>query len=229
MGIWALSILVQADTKAVFAVQREGRHPFSPARDRSSIALRTEELERERRRVRGPALGLMLTGIIALGFWGFMAFVPFVGHFTTVEAFAFLCLVAMGIAAGAVLLLGGVCLKNLEAHPLPTVASVLALLPWSPAVFIGLPLGLWSLIVCWRPQARAAFHLLKPPYQPAAPTPIPQSPPPMGPIRRKLRSFLLSMRSLVFASRVDSSPAQAGGPIPTQDYLPRPDAEPPVS
>jgi hypothetical protein len=230
MGIWALMILLEADTKTVFVLRREGRESSAAAADRSPIALRREELDRIQLQVRGPALGLMLTGIVALGFWGFLSFMPIVnGHFSASEAVAFLCMAALAVAAATVVLLGGICLKNLEAHPLPIVASVLAMMPWSPAILIGFPVGVWALLVCRRPQVRGSFRRLVLPHRAEAAAPSPQAPQPMGLIHRKVRSFLLSMRSFIFASRVDDSSARPRGPIPTQDYMPKPDAEPPSS
>ncbi len=127
----------------------------------------------------------------------------------------------LGLAAGIILIIGGVYLKNREAYLWAVAASVLAMLPWSPAVIIGLPLGLWALLTLRRREVRAAFRHAGVGEEPNARALDEKAPTPAGPVRRKVRSFFGSLRSLIFASRV------VHGPVSTQDYQPEPKSEPP--
>lgn len=59
---------------------------------------------------------------------------------------------------GIVMIIGGVKMMRLQSHGWATTASILALLPCSPAGLVGLVVGIWSLIVLSRPRVKAAFE-----------------------------------------------------------------------
>jgi serine/threonine protein kinase len=209
MGIWALVELFRANTLAAFALRRQGWQPAGGAKGFSGPG---DVL----RRVPLQALGLILTGILAFLFWGFVTLFN-VADLTKVyqsDTLGMICLGTMCLVAAIVVLIGGFCLKKREAYPLAVAASVLAMVPWSPIAILGLPLGFWALLTLCRPEVRAAFGHSVPAAEPAAPESPAKAPLPTGAIQRKVRSFLGSVRSLFLTSRVK-------GPIPTQDYQPR--------
>jgi hypothetical protein len=82
---------------------------------------------------------------------------------------------ALGLAFGIVIIVGAVKMMRLNSHGFATVASVLALLPCGPAWLLGLPMGIWSLLVLGRQDVKAAFRATQPK---AAPPPFPVVPSP---------------------------------------------------
>jgi len=210
MGIWALVELFRGNTVAAFALRRQGWQPVAAGEE--GFPSPGDAL----RRVRPPALGLILTGALAFCFWSFVMLhrVKDLAHDYPAETLGVICLGAMGIVAAIVVMVGGVCLKNREAYPLAVAASVLAMVPWSPIAVVGLPLGFWALLTLCRSEVRATFGHMLPAAKRAAPEPAVKAPLPTGPVRRKVRSFFGSIRSLFLTSRVK-------GPIPTRDYQPK--------
>src|SRR5260221_14417428 len=64
---------------------------------------------------------------------------------------------AISFGIGIVIIVGAVKMMRLRSHGFATVASVLAMLPCGPAWLLGLPMGIWSLIVLNRQNVKAAF------------------------------------------------------------------------
>lgn len=67
-----------------------------------------------------------------------------------------LFIVSFGI--GIVMIVGGLKMMRLQSHGWAMTASILALLPCSPAGLVGLVVGIWSLVVLSRPRVKAAFQ-----------------------------------------------------------------------
>jgi hypothetical protein len=66
---------------------------------------------------------------------------------------------ALGIVVSAVILLGAIKMKRLENYGLAMAASIIAMIPcFSPCCLIGLPIGIWSLVVLLKPEVKSAFH-----------------------------------------------------------------------
>ena len=121
--------------------------------------------------VNGPATGLIVTAVLgfmvqALGFLGNMfGFSQGFGTTGSESAMAFftgtmgIILNLVGVAIGVVILLGALKMKRLESHGFAMAASILALVPCvSPCCVVGLPIGIWSLVVLMKPEVKAAFH-----------------------------------------------------------------------
>ena len=70
--------------------------------------------------------------------------------------------VVLGIIAilmSVVVLLGALKMKKLESYGLAMTASILAMIPClSPCCLIGLPIGIWALVVLAKPEVKSAFH-----------------------------------------------------------------------
>ena len=65
---------------------------------------------------------------------------------------------AIGFGIGIVLIVGAVKMMRLKSHGLATAAGVLAMLPCGPSWLLGLPMGIWSLVVLNRQNVKAAFQ-----------------------------------------------------------------------
>jgi hypothetical protein len=65
----------------------------------------------------------------------------------------------IAILMGVVILLGALKMKKLESYGLAMTASILAMIPClSPCCVIGLPIGIWALVVLSKPEVKSAFH-----------------------------------------------------------------------
>jgi hypothetical protein len=122
--------------------------------------------------VSGPAIGLMVVAGLAicvavvnviLMLAGVSAF-PMQDRGTPPEFAKFAqgvggvvgALIAFGIYG--TMFFGAWKMKRLESYGLAMTASILALLPCSICCLIGLPIGIWSLVVLNKPGVKAAFH-----------------------------------------------------------------------
>lgn len=65
----------------------------------------------------------------------------------------------IGILFGVVVLIGAMKMKKLENHGFAMAASIIAAVPCvSPCCFIGLPIGIWAIVVLMKPEVKNAFH-----------------------------------------------------------------------
>jgi hypothetical protein len=121
--------------------------------------------------VNGPAIGLIIVAII-----GFLAQV-----FSLVWRLFFSAVAAaqsnqpewvtmfsgtgaiigsiLGILSSILVLFGALKMKRLENFGLAMTVSIIAMIPCvSPCCLIGLPIGIWSLVILSKPEVKAAFH-----------------------------------------------------------------------
>ena len=121
--------------------------------------------------VSGPAIGLMITAILGILFqtgrlvWGNIgasvlasqpdippAFVALFGRLGLATSL-------LGIMMGVVILIGALKMKKLEGYGFAMAASILAMIPCiSPCCLVGLPIGIWALVVLSKPEIKRAFH-----------------------------------------------------------------------
>ena len=114
------------------------------------------ELEAARRQVKGPAVGLAVTGIctwlvfpmvlLALSLANRINGRP--SSFSVAVCMLFSCLV----------ILAALKMERLQAYGFATIGSILAIII-SPSNLIGLPIGIWALVVLRRPEVRRAFKM----------------------------------------------------------------------
>ena len=65
----------------------------------------------------------------------------------------------LGVVFSSVSIAGGFSMLSLRHYPLAIAAMVLTMMPGtSPCCLLGLPLGIWGLVVLFRPEVRAAFQ-----------------------------------------------------------------------
>ncbi len=63
------------------------------------------------------------------------------------------------LAIGAFILVGMFRMMKLRSHGMAVAASILAMIPCvSPCCCLGLPFGIWALVVLLRPEVKAAFN-----------------------------------------------------------------------
>jgi hypothetical protein len=63
------------------------------------------------------------------------------------------------LALGGLTFFGGLKMKNLESYPLAMAGSIVAIIPCiGSCCCIGIPIGIWSLIVLNKPEVKTAFR-----------------------------------------------------------------------
>ena len=146
-----------------------------------------EEEERPRRRrrrrrrssaeaesaVAGPAIALMIVGGIALGLaiLGLVLNLLGVGLLaanprgmagpqqadSTARMFGSVVGGIIGICYGGIITSGAVKMKNLSSYGYAMTACIVAMLPCSLCCLLGLPFGIWGLVVINKPEVKDAF------------------------------------------------------------------------
>ena len=107
---------------------------------------------------RGPAGGLMLVGLLGAGFWFVLAtFLIASSRISDSEFFVGAGGFGASVVAECFLVFSGLKLRNLQAYELCVAASILVILPLSPAALLGIPIGIWCLRTLHRADIKAAF------------------------------------------------------------------------
>jgi predicted Ser/Thr protein kinase len=121
--------------------------------------------------VRGPAIGLLILGILGCGAaivysFAFLLYLSgekgvLAGHSLSIFwGISFAVSIALLLAVSAVGILAGWKMLYCRAYTLAVMASVLAILV-GPLAIISLPIGIWSLVVLLRRDVRAAFAAIR--------------------------------------------------------------------
>lgn len=125
------------------------------------------------RQISGPATGLLITGILGalLSVTGFIVNIIGTGissmvvdyipdrYEELIEGTVGIGISFVGILVAAFVIYASLKMKELTQWELSVAASVLAMIPCiSPCCIVGLPIGIWCLVVLLRPEVRAAFH-----------------------------------------------------------------------
>lgn len=119
-------------------------------------------LARAREEVKNPASWLVATGIlnwIAIPFIGVV--IAAGGGPNRAVATAWLLAMLAGLVLSGAILLAGLKMKRLEAYSLAILGSILAIFI-TPGNIIGLPVGIWCLVVLCRRDVREAFQTSRP-------------------------------------------------------------------
>lgn len=123
--------------------------------------------------VSGPAIGLIVTGIIGILFQLVSILLRLLGMGISGVAaasgdssgFAGLMSGVVGLIfsiiwllMGAVVIFGAMKMKSLQSYGLAFAGAVLAALPCtSPCCFIGLPIGIWAIVVLLNDEVKRSF------------------------------------------------------------------------
>src|SRR5262249_3342773 len=68
-------------------------------------------------------------------------------------------LATIPLATAAIyLFIGALQMLRMRSYPFALAAAILAVIPWSPGWILGLPFGIWSLVVLSRKDVRAVFR-----------------------------------------------------------------------
>jgi hypothetical protein len=126
-------------------------------------------------RVKGPAISLVILGAIGLllGIMGFLMQGTMMGFYKStmpadqyaqieqaMKANAGLQMVfaVVGLAVSGFVLYGGLQLMKLRSRGLVMTAAILGMIPClGPCCLIGIPIGIWTLVVISKPDVKAAF------------------------------------------------------------------------
>jgi phage FluMu protein Com len=114
-----------------------------------------------RTRVEGPATALMVVSgiVIVLSVFAMAAqLIVLLADAPDFEVLINLASGAGGIVLYGVVMAGAIQMKQLQSYGLAVTASILAMLPCSGCCIIGLPIGIWALVVLCDPSVRAAFR-----------------------------------------------------------------------
>jgi serine/threonine protein kinase len=114
-----------------------------------------------RRQVQGPAIGLILVGVVNILLpllvtcWFVIAVQGTLNP--SLLSMILLAVLGLGVPAGLLMVIAGLKMRTLEMNGLAMTASILTILPITVGSIIGLPIGIWSLTVLNRAEVKSAF------------------------------------------------------------------------
>lgn len=123
--------------------------------------------------VSGPSVGLLITGILGgvLSFIGLIASIFETGiesikahryieeYSDLAEGATGVALCFVGLLVAGFIIYASLKMKELTQWGLCVAASIIAMIPCiSPCCIVGLPIGIWCLVVLTKPEVRASFH-----------------------------------------------------------------------
>ncbi len=121
--------------------------------------------------VNGPAIALMITAILGILLQTAVLICRIAGtsvmasrqdippYLAALSGGPGIALGVIAILIGVVILIGALKMKKLEGHGFAMAASILAMIPCvSPCCLLGLPIGIWSVVVLSKPEVKSAFH-----------------------------------------------------------------------
>jgi predicted Zn finger-like uncharacterized protein len=146
--------------------EEEEMRPRRPRRGRRSRALSA---------VAGPAIALMVIGGLSIALYSVQVILLMTGHgfvfaqpppgvaqqnqaFEAGRIFGGVVGTIIAMSWAGVVLGGGYKMKNLESYGLAMTASIMAMIPCNICCLVGLPFGIWSLVVLNKPEVKNAFR-----------------------------------------------------------------------
>jgi hypothetical protein len=118
--------------------------------------------DQARTEVGAPATGMLVSGVLTFFSWPVIGLVAAaVDHRWGDQLMLWPELTAVtavpGLAVSGVLITGAVAMRRLCWYPVAATASIVAMIPWSPAWLLSLPFGIWACNVLGRPAVAEAF------------------------------------------------------------------------
>ena len=151
---------VKIEVETIASSPLAGNPPAIPPAD---ARLPEAAIEQARIQIRGPAIGLLATGIlnwtlvpllILILLWlASRASIEAIPSFASGTATGVLLVI---LAVSSLMIFAAIKMKSLQGYGWAIAGSVLAMMI-SPGNIIGLPIGIWSLVVLSQPNVRAAF------------------------------------------------------------------------
>ena len=121
-------------------------------------------------RLNAPALGLMIAAGIGmlfqvlsllmnlLGVGMGAASVGHEGMMNLLSGGVGMLINVVGMAIGGLIIFGAMKMKQLQNYNLALAAAVIAMIPClSPCCLLGLPIGIWALVILIKPEVKSAF------------------------------------------------------------------------
>jgi serine/threonine protein kinase len=117
----------------------------------------------------------------------------------------------VGLWAAGFLVAGALQMMRLRSYAFVVAATILAMIPWSPAWILGFPFGIWGLVVLRRPAVREAF--LNNRRLPGSA--VPEKREPRSPAAGKMASFFRSVAGYMLPTSLGKNPrSQSGVAVP---------------
>jgi len=119
-----------------------------------------QDIEDAQQALRIPSIGIRITGLldclllIVLLLMMFWTIVP--GKEKAIGLYELALMIAF-LTPGIVIFLGGLAMPKCKSHGLAVAAAILAMIPFHPAFLIGLPFGIWALMILNKPEIQRAF------------------------------------------------------------------------
>lgn len=130
-----------------------------------------------RARVNGPATGLLVTGVLGIVLQAAALILNLSGigmgamqvnqqgapldpqMMAMFQGTAAIVAAVIGCVVGIVVIIGAMKMKNLESYGLAMTSSIVAMIPCiSPCCLLGLPFGIWALVVLSDAHVKQAFR-----------------------------------------------------------------------
>ena len=148
---------VKTDVETI-ARTEAGSEKSQPGRSRPTPDVAAASgIENVWRQVKGPGTGLVVTAILNWLAIPLITLVAFVVGIRTEGHHAYLLLVPLSaLVLSSIMLVAGLMMKRLAGYGLAIAGALLAILV-TPGNLIGLPIGIWALVVLSRCEVREAF------------------------------------------------------------------------
>jgi tRNA A-37 threonylcarbamoyl transferase component Bud32 len=154
--------LVESITQPSARTDGNGGH----GRDNQGLPKHPPDPRQVRLEVVPPAVGLALTALLAvlssvgLAIWGLDRIheVAWTSRNELLTVMAGVLTLLMVATAVGYLFVGALQMMKLGSYPFALAAGILAVIPWSPAWIMGLPFGIWALVILQKPDVIAAFR-----------------------------------------------------------------------
>jgi hypothetical protein len=159
VGLWALLVLLKADVAAAFRRHAGQEDTAAGAKDARSDAT-------------GPAVGLLLTGVLNFVILVILNVVLF-GLSRGMPGMQEMVITSLLALHSFLIILGAWKMLQGESLGLAQLSCILALLPCSPGWLLGLPMAIWGLLVLARPEVKEHFAA-KTRKETTGPAPLPQ-------------------------------------------------------
>ncbi len=149
---------VKTDVETIAKSEVRGSQPVPPRSSAAMPAPAASGVGDALRQVRGPAIGLVITAILNwAGIPLIFLITMFVASRHAISKAPMLLLPLLALVLSGIMLVAGLKMKRLQAYWLAVAGSILAILV-TPGNLIGLPIGIWALVVLSQRHVREAFR-----------------------------------------------------------------------
>jgi predicted Ser/Thr protein kinase len=147
---------VKTDVETIAKSEVRSPKSESDKSRRTPSAAGPSGLEDAWRQVKGPAVGLVITGLLNWLAIPVLLLVTGTVQNDVDRHNLFIALPLAAVVLGSIIFAAGLKMKRLETYGLAILGSVCAVLV-TPGNLLGLPIGIWALVVLTRREVRAAF------------------------------------------------------------------------